>query len=329
MDSRHEYPSFAWSNSRDDAFQSCERRYSHLGWSTDADVPKERRLTYRLKQLTSLHATLGSAVHALCQERVETIRQGGRWLGGVAAVEARLQESLQQVCIASRDRDGFLRRPKGHGMLQSVYYRDRFDANEVRAVKRKVGSCARHLVKHPIWRELGSLPPNAFQAIERLDSFGVGGISVWIKADLIYMDGDRVTVQDWKTRADDEYPTTPQVALYALYARDRLGLSFREGCWMGRIVNMVNGMDQCVRLTADNLARAEARIHESASRMKESTLDEATSQPLPKEHFPLINSELRQRCTYCAYLGLCKSELKAGTQPQRARPLTEGTGGGA
>lgn len=190
-----QHPSFCWSNTRHDAFESCERKYfyqyygSHLGWATDVTVSKEQRVAYRLKQLTSLHATLGSAVHTLCQERVEAIRDGSRWLGGVAAVDARLRQSLRQVCIASRDRQGFIRRPKGHGMLQSVYYRDRYDANEVQAVKRKVDACARHLVRHPVWRELGTLPRKAFRAIEHLDSFEVRGIPVWIKADLIYMDG--------------------------------------------------------------------------------------------------------------------------------------------
>src|SRR5690606_30275121 len=70
-----QHPSFCWSNTRHDAFESCERKYfyqyygSHLGWATDVTVSKEQRVAYRLKQLTSLHATLGSAVHTLCQER--------------------------------------------------------------------------------------------------------------------------------------------------------------------------------------------------------------------------------------------------------------------
>lgn len=329
MDSKYgQYPVFSWSNSRHDCLESCERKYfhqyygSHLGWSDDIAVPTERRLAYRLKQLTSLHATLGSTVHTLCQERVEAIRDGTRWLGGIPAVDASIRRSLRKVCITSRDLDGFRRHPKGHGMLQSFYYRGRYDLNEVEAVGRKIGACARNIVEHPVWRELEALPSEAFLAIERLDTFDIGGIPVWIKADVIYTDGTRVIVHDWKTRADDEYPAEQQVSLYALYARDRLGLPFRDGHWTGRIVNLVTGVDQCIRLTGEDLAEAETRIHRSVGLMKELVVDDVLNQPMTKEHFPLLNPALRQRCEYCPFFELCEGELKSTGRLRRISTLS-------
>jgi hypothetical protein len=328
------YPDFSWSGSRDDVWSSCERRYFHqyyhswLGWSADPSVSDSQRAAYRLKHLTSLHGELGVAVHALCEERVTAMRDGERWIGTAAAVEERLRLALRKACVASRDRAGYLRRPKNHGMLQSVYYTGRYDAREVEAVRRKMGACARYIVGHPVWEELGALPPEAFRAVECLDGLTLEGTKVWVKADLIYEADDRRTVfADWKTRSDDDYPVRPQIALYALYARDVLGIPWREGEWIGRVINLVTGRDHCFELTQVDLARAEKRVRESVAGMRQLLEDEALNRPMPMEHFPLAPQPLRWRCPHCPFFQLCADEL-GGTQCRGARESAALVGAG-
>lgn len=310
------HPDMSWSNSRDETFNYCSRQYylhyyhSWRGWSTDDPaISESQRAAFRLKKLTSLHSVLGDVVHKLCEARIAAIRDGAAWLG-VDQVRERIRDTLNEAYRTSRDRAAFFRRPnRPEKMLHCYYYGGRLDPHEVEAVRSKMEACIRHLVTHPIWSELESLPREAFLAIEQRASFPVDGVPVWVKADLIYRVEDEVTVLDWKTRSDDDYPARPVLALYALYARDVLAVPWAEGKWRGRVVNLVTGDSREYPLSQADLVRAESRIRVSVAEMRQVLEDEAANKPMPIEHFPLANPVLRARCPYCSFFELCAPEL--------------------
>ena len=75
-----EHPGFSWSHSRGKMFRACQQRYywhyyrSHRGWERSAS--EEARLTYQLKQLTTLPLALGSEIHQRASEIALAIREG-------------------------------------------------------------------------------------------------------------------------------------------------------------------------------------------------------------------------------------------------------------
>jgi len=306
------HPAFSWSHTRDSAL-SCMRRYywqfygSHNGWLAPPDGSEEARLAYTLKQLTTLHLAAGTAIHECARDCVLAVRNQDL-LPNFGGMQARVIGLLRHVCRCSRDREGFLRDPKHHPMLHSMWYRDGFDEIEVRAVRAKVDRCLYHLSESHLWRELPWYAPEEIVVIDKLDTVTVDGVTLYAAPDLVVTAGGEVEITDWKTGKDDDL-VRAQIALYAFYTSRKLGIPFDGERWRGRVVWLYDGADEAYALTPRDLVQAEERMRSSVEYMRGYLEDAEENRPKPLSAFPLIHRALRNQCPFCNYLALCEPEF--------------------
>jgi hypothetical protein len=313
-----EYPVFSLSHSRIENFEWCHRRYAlaHYygwrGWERGPESPPLQQLAYRLKQLNNFHSVFGTAIHLECERVVKAIRDGTE-RPTAADVVGRIEAAIGRAYTLSLDRRAFLADPKRHPIVHSAYYRGVPDRTELEKVRAKISPCVRNLVKSDFWDEVRGLEPGEFRAIEKLDDFELEGVRVWVKADLITSArcGD-VTLVDFKTSSSDDGVYRPQLLLYALYARDKLEIPFRDDYWTACVVNLCTGTIDRFTVTQDDLVEAEKRLRRATAGMRELLLDEKINRPMELEHFPLAHKAQQGTCPYCPFFQLCAPALGGG-----------------
>lgn len=284
------HPDFSWSHSRDATLADCARKYfwryygSHNGWLAADEVTEEARLAYRLKQLVSLHTVLGTAVHDVAKDCTLLIRSGEPPLPYHRMVR-RVTGVLRRVCQCSKNREAFLRDPKRHPMLPSMYYRGRFDGVEVEAVRGKMERCLYHLSECRLWRELPWFAPEGIVVVDTLDSAVIDGVTLYAAPDLVLQAGGHVEIVDWKTGREEEV-VRAQLGLYAFFAERKLGLPFSEDRWRGRVIRLHEGNDDSFALRRRDLRQAEERMRESVDLMRSLLAASARQTARAREQHP-------------------------------------------
>lgn len=310
------YPEFSWSHSRAHLLGECPRAYfwryygSHNGWLPPEESSEQARLAYRLKNLTTLHQTFGTAVHGCARSCVEAVRSGKEMPTHSEMLQTVLA-SLRAVCAASKDLDAFLVAPKRRPMLHSMYYHGSWDMREVASVRTKLDVCLQHLTRCDIWDELKTVPPHGIVLLESIESVDVSGVLVYAAPDLVLLIGDHVVIIDWKTGAAvDEDDVRLQLATYALTVQRRYGWSFEDRCWVGRVINLYDGSDETFELSRLEVMRAAHRVEESVEEMH-GFLEEVTeNKPRDVQRFPQIHPAFRStHCHRCSFYELCKPEV--------------------
>ena len=308
-----EFPDFSWSHSRDRQFRKCARSYywqyygSHNGWLDDERVPDDARQAYRLKNLTTLHLVLGDEVHQRCRDAVIAVKTG-RPLPSVDELTRVISGKLRHVCACSKDVESFLRHPKRNPMLQSYFFSREWNSVEVQAVKFKMERLIANFAELAIWDELRRLRPEEIVLVDKMDTIVIGGVRVYAAPDLVLMPDDRCVLVDWKT-GEDEQGVAEQLALYAMFVQQKLGMAFEEGKWSGRAISLLNGAEREYRLSSEDLRTATQRIEHSVDGMREFVMDADQNRPRSKLEFPLAQEKDRYRCPYCPYFPLCREEL--------------------
>lgn len=314
------HPPPSWSRSRHDKLRVCARRYywhyyaSWGGWDRDAD-PTSRR-AYLLKQLTGLRRELGSSVHRRAFETGFRVAQGLD-APDLEELVDRTREELNRVVVASRDRDGFVDRPRDHAFLRSVWYGEGLDDAEVERVRARIEPTHRALHGHALWEGVRS-GDWGIEAMDDPDSvadprFELDGTPVYAEPDMVLRRSDgRAVVVDWKSgepRSGDRW----QVALYALAIRADTG----EERFTGRIEYLAEDRSVEVELESDDLERAARRARESLAEMRSLLEVPEENRAGGKGGFPL--TENRSACRWCDYFELCEPELleRDGELPDR------------
>ena len=307
------HPAFSWSHSRDNTFWECARRYylryygGHNGWLAPPGDEGEARLAYVLKHLVTLHTVAGTAIHDCARDSVLSVRAGESPLS-LPQMTRRVHGTLHHVCRCSKDRDAFLRDPKRNPMVHSIYYRERWDEGEVEMVRDKVERCLGNLAASGIWAELAGYAPEEIVVVDKLDTVTVDGVTLYAAPDLVLHSGEQVTVLDWKTGTGEEV-VLPQLSLYAFYVERKLGLRFKPGCWMGRVVRLYEGTDESLEIRRTDLIKAEGRMRTSIDAMRGYLEDPEKNRPMPRDAFPLAHRALRWRCPYCPFFEMCTEHL--------------------
>lgn len=321
----------SWSHTRHRTFLECERRYywQYLvpgGWAPDA--PPLAREVHLLKQLTSLYGVLGISLHNIARDGVLRVKRGEGPLTH-ETIFGRARAELNRVCLSSEDRGSFLRFPSTHPMLQDVWLSGERNPETDRRVRERLHTCTAHLADHPIWEELRACEPSSIIAADSLSKFDVGGITVYAAPDLVYLPRPQnVVIGDWKTGGSPEDDHMPQIATYALWVRDKLGLPWAPGQWQGRIMDLLGGEDTWYDLREEDLDAAARRIRMAVSMMQEATYGEDGSSEPSIENFPVLPPDRRRRCQGCVFFSLCEEELRStGPRfPASPSPASEALG---
>jgi hypothetical protein len=294
---------FSWSRSRDQLFRECPRRYyynyyaSWGGW--EADAPETTRRLYVLKQLKSRHMWAGEVVHGVVEQVLRDLGRGitlPRAEEAVASALARMRESFKD------SREGrYWRRPKYTlGLFEHEYQLDVTD-DDWRQNAEHVATCIRNFFASDVYARLKAMPADDFLEIEKLSTFEISGVKVWVKLDCCLQAGSGVFIIDWKTGRSDRGEHANQLACYALYAARQWGVEPRQIQTL--VYNLALAEGRTYQITADTVSQARDEIMESAGAMRGYLVDAGGNEPLPEAEFPLSTDE--RPCRWCNFRGAC------------------------
>ncbi|GIQ68985.1 PD-(D/E)XK nuclease family protein [Xylanibacillus composti] len=303
------FPEWSWSQSRDQLFRECPRKYyyhyyaSHNGWQREAS--EEAQAAYRLKQLANLYLVMGDELHQIAEHLLQ------RWeeqAGDAAADELveRLRRRLNQAFLDSRDVPRWKRAPKKSTMLHEMYYIGELPQDRVEKIKRRLRVCVDGLLRSLTWRELTASPSMRIAEVEQLRTFEVEGTPVYVKMDALLEDRSRERpwiMVDWKTGMEDE-KNEEQLILYAIYLGEQAGIPPEQ--LELRVEYLLTGETKTVYADQADMERVREAMSRSMAAMKACLADPERNAPKPKEAFASRPS--RAVCAGCNFRELCEEK---------------------
>lgn len=214
---------FTWSKSRDEVFRECLRKYYFQyygywnGWKKEADA--RTREIYVLKKIRNRWMWAGEHVHRQIQRHLESVSAGAPRLSSDDLVRACL-DSMRQEFRDSRAGRYRENPSKICGLHEHEYALPVADA-EWKANAAHVEQCIRNFFEMEAAAKLGALPASDWLEIEKLESFDIRGVKVYVRLDAAFREEGGVTIYDWKTGADEPDRHGVQRACYALYAAEK------------------------------------------------------------------------------------------------------------
>lgn len=294
---------FSWSASRHRTYQDCRRRYYYAyygswgGWERDA-APDVRRL-YLLKQVRTRHMWLGTSVHDQIKSILEQLRAGGN-----PQVDDCIERTLETMRQDFRDsREGkWIHNPKK--ICRLLEHERDLDVPDAtwKALAERAKDCVRSFFRSPYYDIARTLPPDAWMTVERLESFDVEGIPLWVVLDFAFRRRDgNLTILDWKTgRRPRGAQDRLQLHTYALYAQRVLETPPEHLFCCAYYLLPGTGEEQRVR--EEDLEETVASIVASAATMREN-LDDPERNLASIERFPRTDDT--RPCQTCAYFEPC------------------------
>jgi hypothetical protein len=270
-------PSLSISHSALVEWNTCEFRWwltriaAWQGWPGGINAHDLEALTaYRDKKLMTPDQLVGTVVHSCAAELVRAVRDGRR-----PPLQADLHERLRkEMAVVWRRRvEEFTQKPSLH-MIHEHYYGLPHDAVVLARLKLKVGAAMQRLFDSELMADLSEAGRGEIVCVDNIDAVpltvprGIEGVvdgsgepnaepltvPLYAAPDLalvsatrsLWIDGVRLEppvpqVIDYKTSARLHEPTVrAQLATYAFYARERLGIAphARTGAFVGRVIDL-------------------------------------------------------------------------------------------
>ncbi|MEW6364145.1 MAG: PD-(D/E)XK nuclease family protein [Acidobacteriota bacterium] len=211
---------FSWSKSRDEVFRECLRKYYFhyygywSGW--DASASARARQIYLLKQLKSRHMWAGGRVHTCVKDILQAVRSRRRLPTADEAAKNMLAR-MRQDYRESRDRK-YREDPKGFCGLFEHEYEITLPDEAWKETAANAEACVRNFYQSDAFSMVQSLPPAGWLDLEKLSSFRLDGVTVWVQLDLAFRDGEQILIYDWKTGSSESGENELQLACYIFYA---------------------------------------------------------------------------------------------------------------
>ncbi|MFD2172140.1 PD-(D/E)XK nuclease family protein [Tumebacillus lipolyticus] len=302
----HPHPEKSWSHSRDQFFQECPRKYyyqyygSHNGWR--ADAPERAQALYRLKQLLNLYLYLGETLHDAAEMYINRWEQKG--VGFLRdELFQRVRNLLNQAYRESLDADAWWQAPKRRKMLAELYYSQekRLADRAVAEIKSRMGACVDHLIQSESLHEVIRNPEYRLVEVEKLNSFYLQGIKVYVKLDALYRhEAGKYVIIDWKSGLEDDR-NEEQMQLYAYYLHNALGAPLEK--IEIRTEYLLKGSCHKEEISFQGLEAIEQKILDSAAEMDLMLLDPEANRPRPEEEFrPALDA---RSCRFCNFRAIC------------------------
>jgi hypothetical protein len=300
---------FGWSKSRAESFDYCLRKYwwnyygSWRGWEPDASP--QAREAWLLKTLHSRWSWVGQVVHTFIERMLKHVseEQGSLGLGGGTVDVATEVEALTQTMRSQfrESRAGSYRAdPRRFVGLLEHEYGDPVTDDEWREIHRRAVESVQRFLASPTFARLRESDPRTWIGVERLDSFDLDGVPVWVVLDFALRTASGAEVYDWKTGEERPEDERTQMLCYALY----LEAAHRTppGSVTCHVVNVRTGTSRAFTPTREELAGAREAMRRSIAEMRRRIRD-------PSENaadmlaFPM--TEDLAKCAACAYRRLC------------------------
>jgi hypothetical protein len=291
---------FSWSLSRQQMFDECRRQYylyyyrAWGGWEDGAEPAA--RLPYRLKQIVTLEMWIGDILHRLIQNHMTRLQRGFRPMAQPLREQARV--ILNQEWRQSLDQR-WRENPKHNRNLFEHYYAIGISDERRTELRDRLFTCLDHFCALPLLDRLVAAEPDAWLAVEQLDTFLVDRVPVYTKIDCAARLGGQTLIIDWKSgRASDR--DVQQVACYGLYAMQKWNVGF-DGLRAMLVYLLENTVSE-VPITADQALAMQERIVTGIQAMCEALADPAGN-AAREEDFPMTDQ--RRRCRRCNFHEIC------------------------
>ncbi len=307
---------FSWSKSRAEIFAECPRKYFYAyygawgGWSAKPNT-KERTL-YVLKQLMTRQMWVGATVHNCLRWILTTLRETGVAPTEEAALGA-LGKRLQLDFQNSGEGLYWENPKKIPGLLEHEY--DHLEVEDhvwARTFERALETISA-FYHSDAFRILQSLHPEDWLEIEKLGSFDVDGVKVWVQLDCAFHIQQGLQVIDWKTGRADLDATRAQLALYSWYASQTWQLEPEN--IFPQEVNLRTGEIIAHQFTQSDFDQLRQTISTSVAAMR-ALLDDAEQNLATEENFPMSESDAP--CHTCAFRRICPKWNNPSSQTETA-----------
>ncbi|WP_054948782.1 RecB family exonuclease [Numidum massiliense] len=303
------YPEWSFSQSREQMFQECLRKYyyhyyaSHNGWLVELATPLQMK-AYRLKQMTNLYLLFGTAVHRACEHVID------QWvthnvLPTLTTLHDGVRLMLNRAYVQSLDQQLWKKQPKRQNMLVEMYYDGGIRQEKIDRIKERQHSCLENLLASRTLSELTK--SNEMKVVERekMNTMLVDETKVYVKIDLLYRrDWENVVIVDWKTGrvngSDDE-----QLFLYALYVHENYSVPFEN--MELRTEYLLSGKSRSIDVTAQQIEEVKDHIKQSVAEMKGLLADEYWNRP--KEMSQFTPQPSQRTCRYCNFREICDDAI--------------------
>ena len=288
---------FSWSKSRDMMFRECLRKYyfnyygSWGGW--EADAPKKTRQLYILKKLMTRYMWIGSVVHSCIERSLKNLSQKIEPLPVEKIIEITLD--MMRSDFASSRRKFYHHNPKTCALFEHEYEIE-IGKEEWREIAGRVERCLRNFYNSAVYRNLYDLPREYWLEIEELSSFVLYGVKIFAMLDCSYRTKGGLHIFDWKTGKSDERDTKIQLAAYALYAKEKWKVDFKN-----IIVTAFNLGDNTlydIKLSDDLVRWVKGYIAGSISDMKNLLRSQEKNEAVEQDFARTTNKKQCQRCNF-------------------------------
>ena len=206
---------FGWSVSRQSIWDECERKYyfNYIGkFEGPRDDFERARINFLSKKLKKFVFTEGELIHKAIEFQINQ-----HYVGREVS-----EESAKSLFIHELDK--IRKRPEDHIVETKnrlVIEDSKFDEMQEDGLEQLDNFFK---IIWPIYKKLEYLKH------ERVDSFYIDGIKVWVKADLVTKTNDgTVVITDWKTGKEwGDIGESPQMSTYVLWAMDYYNLPLEK-----------------------------------------------------------------------------------------------------
>ena len=297
---------FAWSKSRDGAFQTCPRQYYFKyygmwgGWEYTAD--ERTRQLYVLSKLQTRAMWAGSTVHSCIERTLKNLRRG---------IDVLNPQKIAEVTV-SQMRDGFKTsrakkywdKPKTCALFEHEYDIP-VPGEQWKQTAEDVRTCLHTFYTSDLFARLRALARDAWLEVEEFSSFMLDGVKVWAVIDCSFRDGALADIYDWKTGRNIAEESTIQLQCYALYAHETWGVAI-DNVRIAEYYLLVDRV-QDYRVSASDIEDAKAYILGSVEDMRSLLADVGKNEPLAEGAF--VRTDNVRECRRCNFLRVCRPEL--------------------
>lgn len=309
--------SYAWSNSRIKTFRECAWKYyltyicAWEGWL--ASATQEKRRAYMLKKLTNLPMFVGSTVHDIIEEIIQTGRDTGEWKTLEQAQHDGIQ-ALRKGWKQSNNKQ-WKNSPKKVNLAEH-FYMEELDTDKLAAYKQKLLSSLKAFYDMPLFKILQGLEKEDWLTIEDFAKFSLNtGEEVTVKIDCGFRYRGKVYLLDWKTgRVSDN--VLDQLITYAMYGM-KMGWTTKPEdiiiipVYLAAYAELGEKATPHLDVTMKHIQRQAGII-----RSEYPLLKEAFEHKDDPSHFPKTEDE--QTCKRCFFRDMCtgaRAEIKDGETP--------------
>ena len=292
---------FSFSKSKYGLFKECLRKFyfryfeSWGGWESGA--PERKRKAYILGKLQNRFTFPGSAVHNFCKDVLLKLKSGNPLPDIELAKKAVLNEMRED--FKNSKSGGYWKAPKSCGLFEHEYKKIVEDSEWIK-VREKVLKCMENFYSMPYVQKLIK-DPKSFMEIEDLSNITINGVKVFVQLDFSAIVDGKLYIVDWKSGKAGTLGAKDQLALYALYARDKW--NYKHSDVITAEVNLATGEVFEYVVTQKDIDKVQKDIIEHSNEIASMIEDQKTNKPFNEEMYPGCGDY--RTCQYCSFSQIC------------------------